>query len=62
MSTLFRVLGLVINLVENIVQDVRNGVSDEEIRRRLSDPDGVGQKILDEIRSNDGKFVFPGDA
>lgn len=60
-ATVMSVLGLLLKLVRDISEDVRNGVSDDEIRKRLADPNGVGQQILDEIRSNKSKFRFPGD-
>jgi hypothetical protein len=55
MSTL-SVISEGIRLVEQILQWVHDGVSDEEIRRRLSDPAGVAQHLIDAAKTRKQKL------
>lgn len=43
-------LEAVVGLARDVVQMVRDGASDEEIRQRIADPQGVGQKLIDAAR------------
>lgn len=46
-----------IELGKLVEQWVAEGVPDEEIRRRLADPAGVGQRVIDEARARKGRFA-----
>jgi len=39
------------SLVREVVQAIRDGATDEEVRARLADPGGVGQRLIDAVRS-----------
>ncbi len=43
-------------LVQEIVQMVQNGVSDEDIRARLADPTGVAQDLISKLRETENKI------
>jgi NADP-dependent 3-hydroxy acid dehydrogenase YdfG len=43
-------------LIREIADMVRDGLSDEDIRVRLADPSGVGQKLIDAARSRKQKI------
>lgn len=40
-----------LSVVQEIVQLVRQGFNEEQIRERLADPKGVGKKLYDAIRA-----------
>lgn len=50
---IFTIVGL---LVSDIVKQIGEGATDEEIRARLADPAGVGQKLIEGVRSRASKF------
>lgn len=49
-------IGLAGQLVGTILDLIERGASDEEIRARLADPAGVGQKLIDAVRARRSKL------
>jgi len=56
MSTL-SVVSEGLKLVEQIVDWVHEGLSDEEIRERLAHPHGVGQNLIDAAKKRKEKLA-----
>lgn len=51
-----KVFEIIAQLVELIAKAVRDGATDEEIRERIARPNGVGQKLIDAMRSTSSKL------
>jgi hypothetical protein len=47
--------------ITTIADLIRDGASDEEIRERLGDPDGVAQDLLNAVRRRQHLLDFPED-
>lgn len=43
-------------LIEKIVEMIKSGMNDEEIRARIAEPGGVGQGLLDAVRERGAKI------
>ena len=55
-SAIMSGISLGMRLVQEIVQMVQNGVSDEDIRARLADPTGVAQDLISKLRETENKI------
>lgn len=53
MREVFEFVGM---LIEEITDAVRQGVSEEEIRRRISTPNSAGDKLIKAIKARSDKF------
>lgn len=53
---MMKILEAVVDVVRWIVDQVRHGVSDEEIRQRMMAPGGVGEKLIAAARSRQQKL------
>lgn len=62
LTTALSILGILVRMVNEIREGVADGVSDDEIRARLADPNGVGQEILNQVRARKDKFDSPFEA
>jgi hypothetical protein len=51
-----KVFEIIAQLVELIADAIKNGATDEEIRERIARPNGVGQKLIDSMRSTTRKL------
>ncbi len=49
-------ISLGMRLIQEIVQMVQNGASDDEIRARLADPTGVAQDLISKLRETENKI------
>ncbi len=56
MSVIMEGISLGLKLIEEIIQMVKNGATDEDIRKRLADPGGVAQDLITSLRSTGEKI------
>ena len=56
MNAIMTGISLGLKLVEEIIQMVKSGATDEDIRQRLADPGGAAQALLDGLRATETKI------
>lgn len=53
---LTKALAIAKPLIETIIDMIGQGISDEEIRKRIAEPGGVGEKLIADLRARQSKI------
>ena len=53
---MLEILDKAFDAIKFIIEKAQQGVSDEEILKRMAEPGGVGQKLIDAVKKRSDKF------